>query len=246
MAQAIATGEEEAVHQTRLAIRRWFAAAAALENCFDLHQGGAVRRALKKVMRTSSGVRDCDVAGKLLRKFHADPDLLERLSRRRAKRAGRLTETLRQASDCGLHTRLGRLVSIRTGAGSGPIETTARRVLAETFEDFRERGATVVRPQTAIKKLHHFRIDAKELRYMLELFSGSGTGFEKWIDPVRQVQSLLGDAHDCEAARDLIADWPGAKQVSGRLKERRDGKLRQFRRLWKKQFAHPLPFPRAE
>jgi CHAD domain-containing protein len=245
MARAIATGEEESVHETRLAIRRWFAAAAALEDCFDLHEENKVHRTLKKIMETSSSVRDCDVAGKLLQKLQADADMVEQLSRRRMKLARRLTEVLHQASADGIHTRLGRLVRIRPRAAAKPVEDVARRVLEKTFQDFRKRGALVARPGTAVKKLHRFRIDAKELRYMLELFAGSGAGFDVWIEPVRQVQSLLGDAHDCEAVREMIAAWPGRRAVNGRLKKRRDEKLRQFRRLWQERFARPSPLPPA-
>jgi CHAD domain-containing protein len=260
MARAIATGEEEAVHQTRLAIRRWFAAEAALRDFFDVHEEAKVHRTLKKIMRATSSVRDCDVTGKLLQKLEADADLLKRLSQRRAKLARRLTKVLREAAVGGIQTHLGRAVKIRAGAGSKPVTETARGVLGEAIEKLRERGAAVVRPGTAAKTLHHFRIRAKKLRYTLELFSGelfsgelfSGAGegyalqaqngqasvcFEAWIEPVRQVQSLLGDVHGCEAAREMIADWPGRREVNARLKKRREEKLRQFRRLWSERFA---------
>jgi CHAD domain-containing protein len=245
LAQAVSTGEAESIHQTRLAIRRWFAAAAALEDCFDLHEENKIHRTLKKIMQASSSVRDCDVAGKLLHKLQADAGILEQLSHRRVKLARRLTDVLRKASADGIHTRLGRLVRIRPDAGTKPVEEVARRVLEKTLRDFRKRGAVMARRGTAVKKLHRFRIDAKELRYMLELFSGSGAGFDAWIEPVRQVQSLLGDAHDCEAVREMIADWPGRRGVTERLKKRRDEKLRQFRRLWEERFARPLPLPPA-
>jgi CHAD domain-containing protein len=257
MARAIATGEEDAVHQTRLAIRRWFAAETALRDFFDVHEEAQVHRTLKRIMRATSSVRDCDVAGKLLEKLEADADLLKRLAQRRAKLARRLTEVLREAAAEGIQTHLGRAVKIRAGAGIKPVTETARGVLAEALEKLRDRGAAMVRPGTAAKTLHHFRIRAKKLRYTLELFSGPGEDyvfpaqnghepvrFEAWIEPVRQVQSLLGDVHDCEAAREMIADWPGRREVNARLKKRRDEKLRQFRRLWVERFATaPLPLP---
>jgi CHAD domain-containing protein len=245
LAQAVSTGKAESIHQTRLAIRRWFAAAAALNDCFDLQEENKVHRALKKIMQASNGVRDCDVAEKLLQKLQADPGMVEQLSHRRVKLALRLTEVLRQASADGIHTRLGRLVRIRPDTGTKPVGDVARRVLEKTLQDFRKRGSVVARPGTAVKKLHRFRIFAKELRYMLELFSSSGAGFDAWIEPVRQVQSLLGDAHDCEAVREMIADWPGRRAVNEPLKKRRDEKLRQFRRLWAEHFARASPLSPA-
>ncbi len=264
MARAIATGEEESVHETRLAIRRWFAAEAALKDFFDVHEEAKMHRTLKKIMRATSSVRDCDVTGKLLQKLEADADLLKRLAERRAKLARRLTKLLREAAADGIQAHLGRAVKIRAGAGIKPVTETARHVLADALEKLRKRGAAVVRPGTAAKALHHFRIRAKKLRYTLELFSGElfsgesfsedGEGyafpaqngraparFEAWIEPVRQVQSLLGDVHDCEAVREMIADWPGRREVNARLKKRRDEKLRQFRRLWSERFATASP-----
>jgi len=253
IARAAATAEEEAVHRTRVATRRWFAAAEAFDGYFDAAAERELRRTLKKIMRASSGVRDCDVAEKLLVRLQADPGMLSKLAARRAKRSQRLAEVLQAAVAEGqpasggdaLTQQLCGVSKLRSGAGTEPLPPTARRVLTSAFKDFLKRGERAARERDA-RRLHKFRIHAKELRYMLELFSGTGSGFDIWIEPVRQVQSLLGDAHDCEALREMIAEWPGRKAVSARLKRRRDAKQRQFRRLWQERFARatlPRPAP---
>jgi CHAD domain-containing protein len=253
IARAAATGEEEAVHRTRVAARRWFAAVEAFDGCFDAAAESELRRTLKKIMRASSGVRDCDVAEKLLVRLQADPGMLSKLAARRAKRSRRLAEVLQEAVAVGeaatgggaLASQLRGVSKLRSGSGTEPLPHTARRVLTSAFKDYLKRGERAARERNA-RRLHKFRIHAKALRYMLELFAGTDTGFDIWIEPVRQVQSLLGDAHDCEALRDMIADWPGRKAVSARLKRRRDAKQRQFRRLWQERFARatlPRPTP---
>jgi CHAD domain-containing protein len=259
IARAAATGEEEAVHRTRVATRRWFAAAAAFDGYFDAVAEHAFRRTLKKIMQASSGVRDCDVAEKLLVRLQAEPGMLSKLAARRAKRSKRLAEVLQAAvtgggaapkGDAGsggdaLTGQLCGVSKLRPGAGAEPLPHTARSVLSAAFKDFLKRGERASEDRDA-RRLHKFRIHAKELRYTLELFSGTGTGFDVWIEPVRQVQSLLGDAHDCEAVRDMIDGSPGWKAVSARLKRRRDAKQRQFRRLWQERFARAsIPHPRS-
>jgi CHAD domain-containing protein len=204
-------------------------------------------------MKASSAVRDCDVAEKLLVRLEADPRILGRLATRRAKRALRLAEVLKEVAAGGLEA-----VKLPVAPRSQPtngaraaisdedlLPRKARQVLSAAFKDFLKRGDRAYRERDS-GRLHKFRIHAKELRYMLELFVGSGTGFDCWVEPVRQVQSLLGDAHDCEAVREMIAGWPGRKPVSARLKRRRDSKQRQFRRLWRERFARAtIPHPRA-
>jgi CHAD domain-containing protein len=247
IARAAATGEEDAVHRTRVATRRWFAAVEAFDGYFDEDQEGDFRRTLKKIMKVSSGVRDCDVAEKLLVRLEADPRILSRLAERRGKRSRFLAKVLQAAVAEGgaLANRLRGVSKLRPDAGGEPLPQASRGVLVAAFKDFLKRGERAVRERNS-RRLHKFRIHAKELRYILELFSGIGTGFDTWIEPVRQVQSLLGDAHDCEAIREMIAEWPGRKAVSARLKRRRDAKQRQFRRLWQERFARatlPQPAP---
>jgi CHAD domain-containing protein len=244
---AASAADEEAVHRTRIATRRWFAAVDAFKGYFDEDAERTLRRTLKKIMKASNGVRDCDIAKKLLLRFQADAEILSKLAARRAKRTGRLTRAIENAA-AGSHAVLGQLRAmskLRAGAGAEPLASAARRALYSAFKDFLKRGERVARERD-IARLHKFRIHAKELRYTLELFSGIGTGFDTWIEPVRQIQSLLGDAHDCEAVREMIADWPGRKAVSARLKRRRNSKQRQFRQLWQERFARAsIPRPRA-
>jgi CHAD domain-containing protein len=247
IARAAATGEEDAVHRTRVATRRWFAAVEAFDGYFDDALEKELRSTLKKIMKASSDVRDCDVAEKLLGRLEADPRILSALAGRRAKRSRRLVRVLQAAVAEGgtLTSHLRGVAKLRPNAGGEPLPQASRGVLVSAFKDFLKRGERAVRERDS-RRLHKFRIHAKELRYILELFSGTGTGFDSWIEPVRQVQSLLGDAHDCEAIREMIDEWPGRKAVSARLKRRRDAKQRQFRRLWQERFARAtIPHPRS-
>lgn len=246
MELAAANGGEDAIHRARVATRRWFAALKAFDDYFDRAKTKALQRTLKRVMKASSSIRDCDVAEKLLVRLQAGGEVLDRLAKRRAKRSRHLAEVLRDtvSADSLCHQLRG-VAQLQPGVGGEPLEHVSRTVLAAAFKDFLKRGERVVDERDS-QRLHKFRIEAKNLRYLLELFSETGTGFDIWIEPVRQIQSLLGDAHDCEAVREMIAGWPGRKAVSARLKRRRNAKQRQFRRLWRERFARAtMPHPPA-
>jgi len=241
-----ATGDQEAVHATRIAIRRWFSTVKAFEDYFNDAPESQLHRVLKNVMDASSSVRDCDVAAELLARLEAGPEILSKVARRRAKRARRLSKVLQEAAAGEFASSGNPGAAAKPGANPGgePLVHHAQEVLKSAFKDFLKRGEREVHERDS-RRLHKFRIQAKELRYTLELFSSAGTGFDEWREPVRKLQSLLGDAHDCDAIREMVAKWPESKAVNARLKRRREAKLRQFRSLWRERFSRAsLPAPK--
>jgi CHAD domain-containing protein len=92
--------------------------------------------------------------------------------------------------------------------------------------------------------LHHFRIEAKKLRYTLEFFAPLLPGAEERIGMLRKAQDLLGTLHDLADLGGLAADLANRAREAGygsaadpferlgaRLERRRRADGRRFRPL---------------
>jgi CHAD domain-containing protein len=70
--------------------------------------------------------------------------------------------------------------------------------IAERVKDLRAFEPCLARPDDQ-KQHHAMRIAAKRLRYTMELFKPVYEGgLDRAIEAIKQVQSLLGDVHDCD------------------------------------------------
>jgi CHAD domain-containing protein len=87
--------------------------------------------------------------------------------------------------------------------------------------------------------LHHFRIAAKSLHYALELPVGPEPA--TWMEDAKAVQKIVGEIHDCEAVRTLIAGMPGHEHAAKSLRNRQRKKRSQFRELWHERLASRSP-----
>jgi hypothetical protein len=99
--------------------------------------------------------------------------------------------------------------------------------------DFLSLGEKATHPDTFARQVHRFRIASKKFRYTLELVEPFyGGGLNPWLDRVKAVQSVLGDANDCEAVRRMASDWDAGEGLIAKLEERQKRKLKKFRREW--------------
>ncbi|HEV2528192.1 MAG TPA: CHAD domain-containing protein [Thermomicrobiales bacterium] len=86
-----------------------------------------------------------------------------------------------------------------------PLGESARRILAVRVAEVYAYRPIIHRPE-AIEETHNLRISLKRLRYTLELFAGVlGAAADREIDRVRELQEILGDLHDIDVRRNLIA-----------------------------------------
>lgn len=78
---------------------------------------------------------------------------------------------------------------------------------------------------------HNLRIAAKRLRYVLELFASclGGKGAEEARRTAKQLQSALGDLHDCDL---MLSKVEGIGSVEALLRERRERLFGEFVTLW--------------
>jgi CHAD domain-containing protein len=88
------------------------------------------------------------------------------------------------------------------------------------------------------RALHAMRIAAKRLRYVLELIGpcvGEVAGDAE--RRMRELQTLLGDIHDCDVLLDRLAaagqsESKGMRRLAERLRARRKRLFREFATLW--------------
>jgi hypothetical protein len=128
-----------------------------------------------------------------------------------------------------------------------PAGENARRELPLMIERFLAEGDRAARANTAVEKLHEFRLSAKRLRYTLEAFRRLyGATLGKYLEAVRSVQTVLGELNDCRATRDLVGRLAAGEsaELAAYLNGREESKRSEFRALWSARFGDPA-FRRA-
>ena len=208
--------DAENVHQLRVASRRAVAALEIFSSLLPERRGKWLRQQLKRVRRAAGDARDLDV-------------LAARLARRAQQPAAafclavidRIQADRRAAQEpiCRIHGRLAgkdfparqdelvRRVRVRD---QSDVDLTfgqfARRALRRlTDEFFAAAGADMA----DINQLHAFRIQAKQLRYAMEVFVGAfGASFRRDLYPqVEVIQEQLGEVNDHAAACQRYGRW---------------------------------------
>lgn len=110
-----------------------------------------------------------------------------------------------------------------------PLRPNAARIVRTRLGELRGFADDALAREASAAQ-HNMRIAAKRLRYVLEIF-GPCIGEEAKVarDAAKQLQSVLGDLHDC----DLIL--PRVEQIGPAatlLRERRERLFREFVERW--------------
>ena len=232
ISRAIKSSNPAAVHDLRVAIRRFTQAIAVT----DMRKN---RRRLKKIMTLAGEVRNCDVALKFIARFkvpHAAV-LQSKLEGRRKESEGALVAELIKWRDRRLSLKW-RTALDSTPSSDKDVDELARRVLGRIAKDFQKRGNEASSPEATPKYLHHFRIAAKKFRYALELFQPLyGSSLDPLIASIKSASTLLGDINDCVTVAGIIAGYKGGNRLADRLKKRQHKKTEEFRKYWKEEFT---------
>ena len=204
--------DADAVHDLRVAIRRYSQLLTALDSAPK-----PVRRRLKALMHFAGDVRDCDISSKLVRKAGASQTLLRRLVRRRGIAERLLVVELQTWKDS---------AGWRTPLNDGSPD---RRLLDKALKRVLKRAKAA---EKSDKQLHPLRIAAKKLRYTMELVAPADSRMEL----IRELQRQLGDINDYETAWRMAGEEAAPRRLIVALHERRDKKIRSFRRCWRREF----------
>jgi len=116
-----------------------------------------------------------------------------------------------------------------------PLRPNAARIIRTRLGELRGFAVDALAPDAAAAQ-HDMRIAAKRLRYVLEIFGPCiGEEAKDARDAAKQLQSVLGDLHDC----DLML--PKVEQIGSSaalLLERRERLFRRFVGQWQAEASN--------
>ena len=105
----------------------------------------------------------------------------------------------------------------------------AHSELPKLVDKYFEAGRKAADGKRSPEQLHQFRIKTKRFRYTLELFRPLyGTRLDRELDPIRDLQSVLGKLHDYSIIAALLDDH----NVQAKLQRLTKKKLKDFHQQW--------------
>lgn len=236
--------DPEAVHDLRVAIRRFVQCLRAFKQFFDEEQAKKIRKSLKKLMKRSGEVRNRDITIDLLKEAGLDgAPAVAALERQRLDAEKEFVRTLHRWPKRRAEEWSSRLKPSPHGDGpwdaSQDAPANARAVLPAMTGDLFEAGGEAAAPEAGHDAMHQFRLRAKRLRYTLEIFepvyrAGGSEDLKRALGQMKDLQDRLGAINDCVTARALLEhDRAAIAAVEGLL----PGREAEFRRYWKQRFG---------
>jgi len=110
-----------------------------------------------------------------------------------------------------------------------PLRPNATRIIRVRLDELRSFADEALAPDASAAQ-HDMRIAAKRLRYVLEIVGpcvGEEAKFAR--DAAKQLQSALGDLHDCDLMLPKVEQIDSAAAL---LRERRERLFHEFVELW--------------
>lgn len=229
-AAKVEPGNPEPVHQLRVASRRAKAALSSYDAALP-RRAKWMKKQIKHIRQAAGDARDYDVLAGRLEPRVVDTggadwrELLDRVRDRRQKAQKPIDEVYARLRKRHFQRRIGELVSRIRWRANVPAEPSfsvaARWGLRQAFEQL---FSTSARLFDDIPTLHAFRIQAKQLRYVMEMFYlAFDPSFRTELYPqIEQLQEKIGAVIDHATARDEFQQWldqPGAEDLAGPLKE---------------------------
>jgi len=232
--------DAEAIHDLRVSVRRFRQELNVFEEWLKPGPVKRIRGTLKKLMDRCAAVRNCDIAKEVLQaagyvsqKLVADLEMERQHARKDLARTlthWRHRDRVRKWRE---HLRIVR-PSAKSEAG-GSVSENARRLLPAMIEDFFRAGREAARPRSTHRRMHGLRLEAKRVRYTLELFEPVyGERTEPMVESLKELQDRLGAINDCATTLEMVRRNRGAAAAVRRLAGERET---EFREHWKKHFG---------
>ena len=233
--------DPEAIHDLRVAIRRFVQCLRHFQQFFDAPEVKRIRKPLRKLMKRCGEVRNRDIAmGLLCQAGLTEAPVMRALERQRMDAEKELVRTLRawrKRKNCARSLKVEQGGEGPWDAGSGPAEN-ARRVLPQDARKLFEAGDAAAAPGAAHDAMHQFRLSAKRFRYTLEIFQpvyeARKADMKRGLDGMRGLQDRLGAINDCVTACELLKDDEAAVAAIDKIVPGREA---EFRRFWKARFG---------
>jgi CHAD domain-containing protein len=213
---AVRDGDEDAVHDMRVAVRRLRSTLRTYRNLWDGDRADTLRAELKWLAERLGGVRDPQVMGGRLDKLTAGPEFVaahERLRDRLADDLDRGRRELSGALDSERYFRLldelDAMVDGPPARGAGRVRRRARKALRRA--DRRLDAADAAGPDRDLH-LHEARKAHKRARYAVEIF---GSPAKPLVKRLTDMQDVLGDHQDAAMTAATLRDAAGAAREAG-------------------------------
>ncbi len=214
----------ESVHQSRVASRKLRAAFGIFANCFPEKTLNKWRYEIRKLTKAFGPARDADVQMEFLNKTISNlgaeqkaflpgiKRLLLRISQHREKQQSKVVKTVDRLESkailADIHSEIEKILFCMRD--SKP-DLKSEYVFQQTSEHIRNKLIDMISFQKCIensedKNAHHqMRIAAKRLRYTMEICQEPyEEKLNDAIKVVKNLQTLLGDIHDCDVWIDNI------------------------------------------
>jgi CHAD domain-containing protein len=251
--------DSEHVHRLRVSTRRAGAALKLYRDWLSPKRARWIEKRLKKIRRAAGEARDLDVLAQRL--VHDYGERATGVAPIVAKERGDVQADIvriaeRSRRDDRFVRKTARLIeSIRPPDDSqaAAVAPTFRDWAAQQLDDVSRKFFDAVPAATAdMAALHQFRIQAKSLRYAMELLSSAfGPEIRDVHYPVvEELQERLGRINDHVAARERFRKWAADEKLSaqtGLLCEFAEDELalladelREFREWWTPSMAEQL------
>jgi CHAD domain-containing protein len=196
-------GDEDAVHDLRVALRRTRTLLEAARGVLGRFQADEVRRALRDLQQATGALRDEEVLLQLVGSLgvtHPDvPAWRESRLRRERRLRGRLSRAVRSGEVDRGRALLAALLAFRIKPSRDRrLVKFARRAVEDARREVERRRA--VRADD-VEGLHRLRIAYKRLRYTVEAFADVlPSDLSPLGQPAARFQSRLGELHDVDMA----------------------------------------------
>lgn len=215
---ALDSGDVDAIHDMRVAIRRLRTALRDLDGVVDERPLKGIKNDLKNIADMLGTIRDQDVAIIALEEFVGDAEkesvgagveeMIASFKGKRKRAHSKLEKDLGSISIDKLRDRFSKRIADSVSQpelfDTPKLRDVAKVVIQMRLQKFRQMGDAIRQPLDA-KKLHELRIAAKRLRYSIELFAGlCGDEISGFAPELAKLQSFLGDIHDCDVWTDTL------------------------------------------
>ncbi|MCX6598131.1 MAG: CHAD domain-containing protein [Acidobacteria bacterium] len=210
VAETLRSPDEEAVHQVRVATRRFRAALDVFRAYFPRNERARIKQEIRELFALAGEVRNRDIASGLL--AEGAPETAAYLQQERMQWSMRLTEHLRgwvlRDFSAQWRAALGSAPPDKKLKGRLPpgalLPEAAVRWLPRLARRFFRTGREAFATGDA-EHLHEFRIAAKRFRYGLEFFAPLyGPRFTESLRRLKKLQDSLGRLNDLVTARALV------------------------------------------
>lgn len=211
---AAIAGKDAGVHQARVASRRLREALPVLTKGLQHTKAGKAQRKIRRLTQALGTVRELDVTLHLIDELADRPgvpraalaEVRALVIEDRERRRGIMLERLEDVDSEKLSRRLGavRQALMHPTPGHGWRTALALRIAKRGRR--LDKAITEAGQIYAPEALHQVRIDAKKLRYALEIADESGAApCHATVRVIKRVQDALGRLHDLQVLQHHIA-----------------------------------------